>query len=306
MAMARRIFTSCDWTSRWARRISSAQTTTFGIRKIDYQVPDSENLTISVNGVKVMVRGGDWGLDEAMKRVPLERLDAQFHLHALANLNMIRNWVGQSTSPDFYDLADKYGILLWDEFFQPNPCGRAEPGRHSHLSCERKGQGGAVPQSSFDCGVVRAQRRLSAQIAGRRVEEADGGTGSDAPVPIELGRRAGRLVAWAILLARATLLLSLERELQDGDGSVSVPTMESIQGMMPEKDWETINDDWAQHDMASGAQRGNEYPSTLAKRYGPFAISRTLFRKRSWPTTRPFARCTRAATRRCSRRPRAC
>jgi beta-mannosidase len=51
-------------------------------------------------------------------------------------------------------------------------------------------------------------------------------------------------------------------------GSMSVPTIESIQGMMPEKDWETINDDWAQHDMAKGAQRGDEYPFTLAKRYG--------------------------------------
>jgi beta-mannosidase len=51
-------------------------------------------------------------------------------------------------------------------------------------------------------------------------------------------------------------------------GSMSVPTIESIQGMMPEKDWETINDDWAQHDMARGAQRGDEYPITLAKRYG--------------------------------------
>ena len=75
----------------------------------------------------VMARGGDWGLDEAMKRVPLERLDAQFHLHALANLNIIRNWVGQSTNPDFYDMADKYGILLWDEFFQPNPSDGPNP-----------------------------------------------------------------------------------------------------------------------------------------------------------------------------------
>jgi beta-mannosidase len=100
---------------------SATYVTNFGIRKIEYSVPDSEYLTISVNGVKVMVRGGDWGLDDAMKRVSHERLDAQFRMHALANLNMIRNWVGQSTSPDFYDLADKYGLLLWDEFFQPNP-----------------------------------------------------------------------------------------------------------------------------------------------------------------------------------------
>jgi len=38
--------------------------------------------------------------------------------------------------------------------------------------------------------------------------------------------------------------------------------------MMPQKDWETINDDWAQHDMAAGAQRGNEFPTSLAERYG--------------------------------------
>ena len=56
-----------------------------------------------------------------------DRLDAQFHMHALANLNIIRNWVGQSTSPDFYDMADKYGILLWDEFFQPNPNDGPDP-----------------------------------------------------------------------------------------------------------------------------------------------------------------------------------
>jgi mannosylglycoprotein endo-beta-mannosidase len=37
---------------------------------------------------------------------------------------------------------------------------------------------------------------------------------------------------------------------------------------MPQKDWETINDDWAQHDMAAGAQRGNEFPTSLAVRYG--------------------------------------
>ena len=42
-------------------------------------------------------------------------------------MNMIRNWVGQSTRPDFYEMADKYGILLWDEFFQPNPGDGPDP-----------------------------------------------------------------------------------------------------------------------------------------------------------------------------------
>ena len=54
-------------------------------------------------------------------------MDAQIHMHALANMNMIRNWVGQSTSELFYELCDKYGILLWDEFFQANPSDGPNP-----------------------------------------------------------------------------------------------------------------------------------------------------------------------------------
>ena len=42
-------------------------------------------------------------------------------------MNMIRNWVGQSTGEDFYELCDKYGILIWDEFFQPNPSDGPNP-----------------------------------------------------------------------------------------------------------------------------------------------------------------------------------
>ena len=91
-------------------KASDSKDVSFGIRKFSYSVPDSENLTISVNGVRVFIRGGNWGLDEAMKRNPRERLEAQIRMHQVANLNMIRNWVGQSTSEDFYELCDKYGI----------------------------------------------------------------------------------------------------------------------------------------------------------------------------------------------------
>jgi beta-mannosidase len=61
---------------------------------------------------------------------------------------------------------------------------------------------------------------------------------------------------------------ALNESFKTETGSVSIPTIESIQGMMPQKDWESINDDWAQHDMAAGAQRGDEFPITLEERYG--------------------------------------
>ena len=57
--------------------ISDAQDVDFGVRKITYSVPGTDTLTISVNGVPIFIRGGDWGLDEAMKRIPRERLDAE-------------------------------------------------------------------------------------------------------------------------------------------------------------------------------------------------------------------------------------
>ena len=112
---------------RIGRSVSDAEDVDFGIRKITYSVPGTDTLTISVNGVPIFIRGGDWGLDEAMKRIPRERLDAEIHLHQLAHLNLIRNWVGQSTGEDFYELCDKYGILVWDEFFQPNPGDGPDP-----------------------------------------------------------------------------------------------------------------------------------------------------------------------------------
>lgn len=248
---------------------TSDQTTVqFGVRRIEYQVPDSENLTLSVNGVRVMARGGNWGLDEGMKRIPRERLEAQFRMHAMANLNIIRNWVGQSTSPDFYDLADQYGILLWDEFFQPNPSDGPDPAdiptylanvtdkikryrNHPAIAvwCARNE---GYPPKDLDNTLKSMMTTLDPTRLYQSNSTDGRGVSSHGPY------------YWRAPRYFYTITESFKTE----TGSVSVPTIESIQGMMPRKDWETINDDWAQHDMAAGAQRGNEYPITLEKRYG--------------------------------------
>ncbi len=247
---------------------SDSNSQRFGIRKIEYQVADSENLTLSVNGVRVMARGGNWGLDEGMKRIPRERLDAQFHMHALANLNIIRNWVGQSTSPDFYDMADKYGILLWDEFFQPNPLDGPDVSdvptylanvtdkvlryrNHPSIAlwCARNE---GYPPKELDDTLHTLMDRLDPTRLYQSNSSAGRGVASHGPY------------YW-----RSPRFFYVIREsFKTETGSVSIPTIESIQGMMPQKDWETINDDWAQHDMAAGAQRGNEFPASLAVRYG--------------------------------------
>jgi hypothetical protein len=49
--------------------------------------------------------------------------------------------------------------------------------------------------------------------------------------------------------------------------------------MMPAKDWEVINDDWAEHDFCSGAQQGDRYPYIITDRYGPIASLPDFVRK---------------------------
>jgi len=240
----------------------------FGIREISYSVPESENLTISVNGVRVFCKGGNWGMDEAMKRNTRERIEAQVRMHQIANFTMIRNWVGQSTSEDLYDMCDKYGILIWDEFFQPNPSDGPNPADTSvyisnvrdkilrfrnhpsiALWCARN-EGN--PPKEIDDALVALMKKLD-PVRLYQSSSTDG-----------RGVNSGGPYRWRKPSDYYVFKEAFKTEL----GSMSIPTLESVHGMMPEKDWETINDDWAEHDFARGAQNGNNYPQELNSRYG--------------------------------------
>jgi hypothetical protein len=259
------------------RKTSDWTNTQFGIRKIEYGGMDA--LTIQVNGVKVFIRGGDWGLDEAMKRIPRERLDAEIHMHALANMNMIRNWVGQSTGEDFYDMCDKYGIMLWDEFFQANPSDGPNPDdipiylanvkdkilrfrNHPSIALWCARNEGYPPPAIHD-----ALSKMIPELDPQRLYQPSSTAGR--------GVMSGGPYDWR----EPSAYYAQDAPFKTETGSVSIPTIESIHGMMPEKDWETINDDWAEHDLAKGASEGDRYPYALAARYGRVANLADFVRK---------------------------
>jgi hypothetical protein len=75
-------------------------------------------LAIRVNGVAIAARGGSWGTDDLLKRIGRERLEPYFRLHRDAHLNIIRNWLGQNTEDVFFDLADEYGLLVLNDFWE--------------------------------------------------------------------------------------------------------------------------------------------------------------------------------------------
>jgi hypothetical protein len=259
---------------------SDAEDIDFGVRKISYSVPGTDTLTISVNGVQVFIRGGDWGLDEGLKRIPCERLDAEIHMHRSANLNMIRNWVGQSTGEDFYELCDKYGIMVWDEFFQPNPSDGPDPTDidtymanvrdkilrfRNHPSivlwCARNE---GFPPPEIDAQL----RKLMAELEPTRRYQPSSTDGA--------GVRSHGPYYWR---TPREFYKVTDDYFKTETGSVSVPTLESIHGMMPKKDWEMITDDWGEHDLAKGGQHGDRYPGILADRYGAFRNLADFVRK---------------------------
>jgi hypothetical protein len=265
---------------RIARNVSDTQDLDFGVRKISYSVPGTDTLTISVNGVPIFIRGGDWGLDEAMKRIPRERLEAEIRMHQMAHLNMIRNWVGQSTSEDFYELCDKYGILVWDEFFQANAPDGPDPTdidtymanvrdkvlryrNHPSIAlwCARNE---SYPPPEIDADL----RKLLAELEPTRRYQPNSTDGA--------GVRSHGPYSWR---APRFFYRITDDFFKTETGSMSVPTLESIEGMMPKKDWQAITDDWAEHDFALGAQHGEKYPGIIASRYGKIANLADFVRK---------------------------
>ncbi|MEY9932140.1 hypothetical protein ABH926_006789 [Catenulispora sp. GP43] len=85
-----------------------------------------ESLKISVNGVRVLCRGGNWGWDELLRRMPAERMDAALRMHRDMNFTMVRNWVAASNREEFYEACDAFGLLVWNDF--PNAWGMDPPG----------------------------------------------------------------------------------------------------------------------------------------------------------------------------------
>ncbi len=110
----------------WVASFVEGRETSASIRALADQRA-SPHLVVRVNGVRIACRGGNWGLDDSRKRVSRERLEPYFRLHREAGLTMIRNWCGQNTEEAFYELADEYGLLVWNDFWLSTQDWNLEP-----------------------------------------------------------------------------------------------------------------------------------------------------------------------------------
>lgn len=95
---------------------SDVQSVSFGIRQYSYDT-NGHDLQLSCNGQTILCKGGNWGIADAMLKYTPGQLDTAVFLHRQMNFNMIRCWHGNCDLEAFYDACDKYGIMVWDEFW---------------------------------------------------------------------------------------------------------------------------------------------------------------------------------------------
>jgi len=226
-------------------------------------------LVIKVNGVRIAARGGNWGMDDWMKRVDRARLEPYFRLHRDANVNIIRNWVGQNTEETFFDLADEYGLMVLNDFWASTQDYNIEPQDVDLFMANAQ-------------DVVRRFRNHPSIVAwfGRNegVPQPALNEKLEALVYAEDGTRWYTGSSNRVNLQNsgpydyqppATYFTTHAKGFAVEVGTPSFPTLEAFEAAVPASERWPLGDTAAYHDWhASGNGRVEPFMTALASRYG--------------------------------------
>jgi len=102
-------------------QLLTSQSKNIGLRTVEViQKPDSvgKSFYFKLNGYPVFMKGANYiPQDVFLSRVSDEDYETLIKSASEANFNMLRVWGGGIYEKDiFYDLCDKYGILVWQDF----------------------------------------------------------------------------------------------------------------------------------------------------------------------------------------------
>ncbi len=236
-------------------------------------------LVIKVNGVPIFCRGGNWGMDDAMKRVSRARLEPAMRLHRDAGFTMVRNWTGENTEPEFFNLCDEYGLLVWNDFWYSTQGYNLEPNDHALFLANIRETARRYrnhPSLAIWCPRNEgwANDILEPQIAALLARE-------DPTRHYHGNSRLQNLRAsgpWSFFEKVSDYYTKLAFGFNTELGNFAVPTFETLKSFIPAEDLWPIGDVWYYHDFHAEHNQP-QYRKAIAERYGEPANAEEFCRR---------------------------
>ena len=250
-----------------------------GIREMAYKDMDTQ-LKLWINGKRFVPLGGNWGFPESNLTYRGREYDVTLRYHREMGMNLVRNWVGQVGDDEFFDACDKYGIMVWQDFWLANPWDGPDPQdetmfmdnardviqrlrRHPSIALYC-GRNEGYPPASLDKSLRRAVAELHSQL-GYIGSSADGGVSGRGPYGL-----------WT----SARYFSHLSGKLHSEEGISCIPNYESLKRMLaPEGLW-PMGDAWGQHDFPRG--RGHNFAQMVERHFGPATSARQFTEWAQW------------------------
>jgi hypothetical protein len=283
--------------------IADDTTFVFGIRTVSSKadmVNGFARRSFFVNGKKVHLVGGAWVPDMLVNR-DSARYDYELHLCRNANVNLVRIWGGGITPPDdFWNAADKYGQMVWSDFwitgdtqgeFKGSPDWPLEGNvfikniestiyrvrNHPSLLVWTGGNEGHARKELYDVmrnDIITLDGTRPFIPSSSGFAKLPAGWKGSWPDEMPSGVYSGGPYEWKdpkdyFKLADA----GRDWVFKDETGLPSQPPYTTLPKIIPNLVWDTklpfpLNDSWGYHDAATGAGRYDKYINEMVKRYG--------------------------------------
>jgi hypothetical protein len=252
-----------------AAGVSQSKTFQSAVRQFTFS-EDGGALKIWINGKRFIPRGGNWGFPESMLRYRAREYDAAVRYHKDMNFTMIRNWVGQTGDDAFYDACDRWGIVVWQDFWLANPADGPDPDDNDLFLRNARdfllrirthpsvglycGRNEGYPPKPLDDGLRKLVAELHPDLhyISSSADDVVSGHGPYRAMPEKFYYQQ-----------RATPKLHSEL------GMPNIVNIDSLKQMMPDADRWPQATVWGLHDFClNGAQGGASFRDTIEKSYG--------------------------------------
>lgn len=278
-------FTFCSQTGTEKVGVESAPLSfKTGIRQVTWNTAN-EKLTLFVNGKRFIGKGGNWGFSEHNLQYTDREYDAAVKYHKEMNFTMIRNWVGQIGDDEFYEACDRYGIMVWQDFWLANPCDGPDPDDEQMFALNAEDMVSRIrnhPSLCLYCGRNEGFPPATLNKALQRIVK------DIHPGMPYIGSSADDIVTghgpyWAVYPREYFELKAGADKFHSERGMPCIMNYESLKRTLKPEDLWPQGDAWGEHDFTlEGAQRGSSFNEMLAKMFGEPKSAEEFCRLAQW------------------------